>query len=344
MTKVFLNTLYVGTQNAVVRLDNDQVKVELEGEKLLQVPLHHLGSIVLFGLVHPTVPLMARCADDGRTLAFMTEWGRFRARVQGKTSGNVLLRKAQYDFHANNALSLEHGRKIVAGKLQSARLVLLRAAREAKPSLRDGFDAAVEVHESALSALPGCLTLDEVRGQEGMAAQEYFEVFDGMITAQRTDFRFDGRSRRPPRDSVNCLMSFLYSLWVNDTVSALEGVGLDPQFGILHVLRPGRPALALDLVEEFRSVVLDRLCLSLINRRQVSAGSFVVREGGSVMLTDEGRKEVLVAYQRRKQQEVKHPGFKEKVPIGLLPHVQARILARVFRGDLEHYHPYRPVG
>lgn len=339
MTRLLLNTLFIGTEGAHARLDNDTVRVEKEGEKLLTVPLHHLGSVVLFGECTASAPLMMRCADDGRAFVLMDRFGRFRARIQGKTTGNVLLRKAQYDHHCDDLASLAICRCVVAGKLQNARQVLLRGARDVSEHA-EAFREAAEVHAEMLVRLPGCATADEVRGHEGMAAQAYFEVFDHLITNQRTDFRFGGRSRRPPLDRTNCLISFLYALWTNDCVSALEGVGLDPQFGFLHVLRPGRPALALDLVEEFRSVVLDRLALTLINRKQVQADDFEVREGGAVTLTDDGRRTVLTEYQRRKQVEVPHALFKERVPIGLLPHVQARLLARHLRGDLAAYPPY----
>lgn len=346
MTKLFLNTLYIGTDGAHARLENDQVKVELEGEKLLTVPLHHLGAIVLFGVCTASASLMMRCAVDGRAFVLLDRNGRFQARVQGKTTGNVLLRKAQYDTHANAEASLDLCRAMVAGKIQNSRLVLLRGARDldganktnAAKEVRD----AAHVLANALPLLPGARSTDEVRGLEGIAAQAYFSVFDHLITNQRTDFKFAVRSRRPPLDRANCLLSFLYSLWTNDCLTALEGVGLDPQFGFLHVLRPGRPALALDLVEQFRSVVVDRLALSLINRKQVQAGDFDLREGGAVLLTDEGRKKVLVEYQRRKQLEVAHRLLAEKVPIGLLPHVQARLLARFLRGDCPSYEPYVP--
>jgi CRISPR-associated protein Cas1 len=347
MTRELLNTLFVGTEGAHARLENDQVRVEREGEKLLTVPLHHLGAIVLFGECTASAALMMRCADDGRAFVLLDRGGRFRARLQGKTTGNVLLRKAQYDHHADADASLELCRRFVAGKLQNARLVLLRGARDldaAKQAERAGeVRAAAEAHAEALARLPRAGTADEVRGLEGIAAQAYFGAFDALITGQRTDFRFDGRSRRPPRDRANCLLSFLYSLGTGDCVSALEGVGLDPQFGFLHVLRPGRPALALDLVEEFRSVVLDRLALTLINRKQVRAADFEVRDGGAVMLTDEGRKTVLAEYQRRKKIEISHRLFAEPIPLGLLPHVQARLLARALRGDAPHYVPYLPV-
>ena len=346
MTKQFLNTLYVGTEGAHARLENDTVRVELEGEKLIAVPLHHLGSVVLFGTCTASASLMMRCADDGRAFVLLDRNGRFRARVEGKTSGNCLLRKAQYAAHSDPFTTLALCRTFVAGKLQNARQVLLRGARDLDAARREGAAATVrlaaEAHAEAILRLPEAMTTDEVRGVEGLAAQAYFGAFDLLVTSGRTEFRFGGRSRRPPLDRSNCLMSFLYALWTNDCASALEGVGLNPQFGFLHVLRPGRPALALDLVEEFRSVVLDRLALTLINRRQVEADDFEVREGGAVSLTDDGRKKVLTEYQKRKTVEVPHELFVEKVPLGLLPHVQARLLARHLRGDLEAYPPYAP--
>ena len=346
MTKQFLNTLYVGTEGAHARLDNEQVRVEKEGEKLLQVPLHHLGTIVLFGTCTASASLMMRCAEDGRSFVLLDRGGRFKARVQGRTTGNVLLRKAHYDRQSDATFRLTLCKSFIAGKLQNTRQVLLRGARdleaankrEASLVVRD----AAEFHANSILLLPACRTEDEVRGAEGIAAQSYFDVFDTLITAQRTDFRFDGRSRRPPLDRTNCLISFLYSLATSDCISALEGVGLDPQFGFLHVLRPGRPALALDLLEEFRSILLDRLALAMINRKQIQAADFEVREGGAVTLTDEGRKKVLVEYQRRKQIEVKHRLFQEPVPVGLLAHVQARLLARVIRGDVASYQPFLP--
>ena len=346
MTRQLMNTLYVGTEGAHARLENDTVRVEKDGEKLIAVPLHHLGSIVLFGVCTASSSLMMRCADDGRAFVLLDRNGRFRARIQGKTSGNCLLRKAQYEAHADREATLALCRTFVAGKLQNARQVLLRGARDLEAAGRGEAAAlvrlAAEAHAEGLPRLPGAGTTDEVRGVEGLAAQAYFGAFDLLVTAGRTDFRFGGRSRRPPLDRANCLLSFLYALWTNDCVSALEGVGLDPQFGFLHVLRPGRPALALDLVEEFRSVVLDRLALTLINRRQIEADDFEVREGGAVSLTDDGRRKVLGEYQKRKTLEVPHALFVEKVPLGLLPHVQARLLARTLRGDLEAYPPYAP--
>lgn len=357
MTRIFLNTLYVGTQGAWLRLENDQVVVQAPKDDgaepgaedepspqiLIKTPLHHIGSIVLFGRIGISTPLMMKCADEGRAVTMMTEYGRFRARVQGRTSGNILLREAQHLLIHDSDQNLRLCLAFVAGKLQNTRQVVLRAGRESQTEeRRDRFAELALKLSQLILALPECQDVNQARGIEGAAAQAYFDVFDDLILAQRTDFSFGERSRRPPRDRVNALLSFLYSMWTNDTVSALEGVGLDPQLGSLHVPRSGRPSLALDLIEEFRSIILDRLCLSLINRKQIVGSDFSERLGGAVLLNDDGRKKVLVAYQKRKVEEVAHPLFVEKVPIGLLPHVQARILARHFRGDLPEYVPYRP--
>lgn len=343
MTSQFLNTLFVQTQHAHVSMEDANVKVWDDTGTLLKVPLHHLGAVCTFGIVHVSMPLMMRCAEDGRAMVMFDANGRFKARVQGKTTGNVLLRKAQYDACLSAERSLDAAKQIVAAKLQNSRQVLLRGARDAKNEPdKELIQEMAVLHASNLRNLAGAANMDIVRGIEGICAQGYFDAFDAMITAQRTDFRFTYRSRRPPRDRMNALISFLYSMGTNDCASALEGVGLDPQFGMLHVLRPGRPALALDLVEEFRAIILDRLSLTLVNRKQINAEHFDVRPGESVMLNEEGRKAVLVAYQKRKQELVAHPLFKEKVPIGLLPHLQARILARWFRGDTAHYRPYMP--
>ncbi|MER3496596.1 MAG: subtype I-C CRISPR-associated endonuclease Cas1 [Armatimonadota bacterium] len=344
MTRTLLNTLFVGTEGAYARLENDTVRVELEGNKLVEVPLHHLGSLVLFGNASASTPLLMRCAEDGRGVTLLDRHGRFRARIVGKTSGNCLLRQAQYEAHRDPGATLEVARRIVAGKLQNVRQTLLRGAREAAShEAAARLAAAANAQAIELANLSHCQSVDEARGHEGLAAAAYFNAFDDLIRVQRTDFRFDERSRRPPRDRTNALLSFVYSLATNDCVTALEGVGLDPQFGFLHALRPGRPALALDLVEEFRSLVLDRLVLTLINRKQIVAPDFDPRDGGSVMLTDEGRKKLLTEYQNRKKIEVRHPLLKEKVPLGLLPHLQARLLARHLRGDLPHYLPWGPV-
>lgn len=333
MNRILLNTLFVQTQGAYLRLEGDTVRVEVEGELRLQVPLHHLGGLVLFGNVLVSPFLLARCAEDGRAVVWLSESGRFQGRLEGPVSGNVLLRRAQHQALDREDRALALAKAFVGAKVRNTKAVLQRALREREGSglLRQ----AVEAQEVALAHLARARTLEEARGLEGQAAAAYFAAFEEMILVP--GFNFQGRVKRPPRDPVNALLSFLYTLLVADAVAALEGVGLDPQVGYLHALRPGRPALALDLVEEFRAWWADRLALTLLNRRQLGTNHFVERPGGAVLLTEEGRREVIVAYQKRKQEEITHPLFKEPVPVGLLPHLQARLLARHLRGDLPVY-------
>jgi CRISPR-associated protein Cas1 len=336
-----LNTLYVTTQQAYVHLDHDTLRVEVEGATQLQVPLHHLGAVVCFGDVLLSPALLHRCAEDGRQVVLLDRNGRFKCRVEGPVSGNVLLRLAQYQAASDPLKPAVVARNIVAAKIQNARQVVLRAGREAD----DAEDAALlgEAAARLAEALPRLAEntdLNQIRGIEGDAARAYFEVFTRMIRQSRDAFRLDQRSRRPPRDPVNALLSFLYALLLNDCVAGAEGVGLDPQVGFLHALRSGRPALGLDLMEELRPVLADRLVLTLINRQQVAPGDFVARPGGAVHLTDEARKTVIIAFQKRKQDAVEHPMLRQQVPLGLLPHVQARLLARHLRGDIEEYVPF----
>lgn len=345
MTRELLNTLYVMTPGAYVRVDHETLRVESDGQTLLQTPAHHLGAVVLFGRVSITGEALRRCAMEGRAVTFLDQAGRFQARVIGPTSGNVLLRKAQYDANADALRARNIARMIVAGKMRNCRSTVLRAAREVRnPEDARALRGCAEEIATLLTALGDAETIDGIRGWEGQAAACYFDAFPLMITAPTDEFAFRLRSRRPPRDRVNALLSFFYSLLTTDCIAAVEGVGLDPQFGYLHTLRPGRPALALDLVEEFRSPVADRLALTLINRRQIRPEHFEEREGGSALLTTEGRKLVLAAYQRRKQEEVPHPLLKDPVPLGLAPHLQARLLARHLRGDLAVYPPFLSRG
>ena len=336
-----LNTLYVTTPEAYVRLDHETLRIQVEGETRLQVPLHHLGGIVCFGNVLVSPAVLHRCADDGRSVVFLNRTGRFKARLEGPVSGNVLLRKAQHDAIADPARTLALARNMVAGKIQNTRQIVLRAAREAK-NADDGAALTATARKLAASIrqLPCVENLDELRGVEGEAARQHFGSFSRMVREDRTTFALNGRTRRPPRDPANALLSFLYALLLTDCVAAAEGVGLDPQMGFLHALRPGRPALGLDLMEELRSVIAERLALSLINRRQITAKHFVERPGGAVHLGEDGRKEAIVAYQKRKQEELQHPVLERKIPVGLIPHTQARLLARVLRGDMESYLPF----
>ena len=336
-----LNTLYVTTPESYVHLDNETLRVEVEKETRLRVPLHHLSAVVCFGHVSVSLPLMHKLADSGISLVLLDTHGRFKARLEGSVSGNVLLRQAQHRLAGAPAFALNVARNCIAGKLRNCRQVLLRGSRESKAP----EDAAILTRgaadlAAALRALPGAGDADTLRGIEGEAARQYFAALNALIRSSvRESFRMDGRSRRPPRDRINALLSFVYSLLMNDCRSAVEACGLDPQIGFLHVVRPGRAALALDLMEEFRAFA-DRLVLSLINRGQIGPKDFVEREGGAVLLEGDARKTVLVAYQERKQENLSHPLLSETLPLGLLPHVQARLLARTLRGDTPEYLPY----
>lgn len=336
-----LNTLYVTLPDAYLRLDNDTVRVDVDRETRLRVPLHHLASVVCLGNVGLSTPLVHRLADAGIALVLLDDNGRFKARLEGPVSGNVLLRQAQHTKVGDAAFALETARAIVAGKIRNARLVLLRGAREAK-SEDDAraLGRAADDLAAALRGLPMARTLDEVRGSEGDAARRYFERITLLVRPDARDvFRMNGRSRRPPRDRFNALLSFLYSMWMNDCRSALEAAGLDPQLGFLHAVRPGRAALALDLMEEFRPLA-ERLALTLINRGQVTARDFVEREGGAVVLESDARKAIVVAYQERKKEELSHPLLAQPLALGLVPLVQARLLARTIRGETEGYVPF----
>lgn len=336
-----LNTLYVTTPESYVHLDNATLRIEVDKETRLRVPLHHLGAVVCFGHVSVSLPLMHRLADDGISLVLLDSHGRFKGRLEGPVSGNVLLRQAQHSLARDPAFSLAVARNFVAGKIRNCRQVLLRGSREAKVA----EDAAILSRgaadlAAALRALPGAGDLDTLRGLEGEAARQYFAALNFLVkVSARESFRMDGRTRRPPRDRINALLSFVYSLLMNDCRSAIEATGLDPQIGFLHAVRPGRAALALDLMEEFRAFA-DRLALSLVNRGQIGPGDFVEREGGAVLLEGDARKAVLVAYQERKQENLSHPLLNAPLAFGLLPHIQARLLARTLRGDTAEYLPY----
>ena len=336
-----LNVLYVQTQGAVLHLEHDTVRVTLEGVTALRAPLLRLGGIVVFGQVTLTPFLIQRCAEDGRSLVWLTRTGRFRARVEGPTRGNVLLRRAQHLALSDKDRTAQIARQIVAGKVQNSRLVLLRAAREANVEAdREPLAEAAERHASILGRVRDSREIDVIRGLEGEAARAYFGVFGHMVVSDRLSFQPDGRTRRPPRDRVNALISFLYALLRGECASALEGVGLDPQVGYLHTLRPGRPALALDLMEELRPLLADRLAVTLVNRRQLKASDFEETPGGAFQLTEDGRRALIVAYQKRKEEVLSHRLLKERLPLGLVPHVQARLLARHLRGDLRDYPPF----
>jgi CRISPR-associated protein Cas1 len=336
-----LNTLYLTTPETYLRLDNDTLRVEVDHETRLRVPLHHLSAVVCFGHIGLSAPLMHRLAEGGIALVLLDDNGRFKARLEGAVSGNVLLRQAQFQRVADAAFTLDMARACVAGKIKNTRQVLLRGAREAKSD--DEAKTLARLADdlaASLRALPAAASLDALRGLEGEAARQYFSGLSLLVRPdQREAFAMDGRTRRPPRDRFNAVLSFLYAMWMNDCRSALEAAGLDPQVGFLHALRPGRAALALDLMEEFRPWA-DRLALTLINRGQLAANYFVLREGGGVSLQPDARKTVVVAYQERKKDEINHPLLAQSVPLGLVPLVQARLLARALRDDAAPYVPF----
>ncbi|MFC1866573.1 type I-C CRISPR-associated endonuclease Cas1c [Thermodesulfobacteriota bacterium] len=336
--KKHLNTLFVTTQGAYLAKEGETVVVRVEKETRLRVPIHTIGGIVCFGNVTCSPFLMGFCAERDVAVSFLTERGRFLARVQGPVSGNVLLRREQYRWADDMDISAQMAKSVLTGKLANCRTVLQRALRDHSSKLNtDEVGDAAKKIGYALDRLQSDLPLNVARGVEGDAAHNYFSVFDHLIVSQKEDFIFKVRNRRPPLDRVNCLLSFLYTLVLHDVRSALESVGLDPAVGFLHRDRPGRPGLALDLMEEFRPFLADRLTLSLINMNQVRAKGFTEMESGAVFMDDDTRKTVLVAYQKRKQDEIMHPFLEEKVTIGLLFHTQALLLARCLRGDLDGY-------
>lgn len=334
------NTLYVTTQKSYLAKEGNSVVVRVEKKTRLRVPIHNLGGIVCFGNVGCSPFLMGLCGEHGVAVAFLTERGRFLARMVGRQTGNVLLRRAQHRATSDPGRAAELARMAIMAKIANARTVLQRARRDHPDRiLPENVASSLRRMGTILLALQEPLPLDQVRGAEGEAAKHYFAAFDGLILQQKESFYFRERTRRPPRDNMNALLSFLYALLTNDVVAACESVGLDPQMGFLHADRAGRPSLALDLVEELRPMIADRLALSLVNRQQIAAGGFRSQEAGGVEMNDATRKTVLVAYQKRKDEEILHPFLKEKVSLGLLPHVQARLLARWLRGELDCYPP-----
>lgn len=337
-----LNTLYVTTDGAWLHKDGANIVVEVEREERVRLPVHMLESLVCIGRVAISPQLLGYCAENGISICYLTPRGRFLARVEGPVSGNVLLRRAQYRASDAPEACAAVVRNLLAGKIHNQRAVLARGWRDHGDKLTDS--AAVRHALQRLKRIPQRVmqecNVDLLRGLEGEASQAYFGVFGQLVRADSPMLRFGGRNRRPPRDAFNALLSFLYTLLIHDCRSALETVGLDPAVGFLHRDRPGRPSLALDLAEEFRPLLGERLALSLINRRQLNDRDFQVFDNGAVQLRDDGRTAVLVAYQERKREQLQHTFLGEKVDIGLLPFVQAQLLARHLRGDLDGYPPF----
>lgn len=339
--KKLLNTLFVTTQGAYLSKEGETVVVKIDGEVSLRLPVHTLGGIVCFGQVSCSPFLMGFCSENRVAISFLTENGDFLAKVQGPVSGNVLLRREQYRRADNMKESASIARAVLTGKIANCRTVIQRALRDHSCKIdTDAISQASQKLANSLRRLQSESPLDILRGIEGESANAYFDVFDHLITSQKGDFMFNERNRRPPLDNVNCLLSFIYTLLMHDVRSGLETVGLDPAVGFLHRDRPGRYSLALDLMEEFRPFIADRLTLSLINLGQVQAKGFNKKESGAVWMDDDTRKSVLVAYQKRKQEEIEHPFIKEKMAFGLLPYVQALLMARYLRGDIDNYPPF----
>ena len=336
--KRHLNTLFVLTQDSYLAKDGECIAVRVDHQTKARIPAHTLESIVCFGQIGCSPQLMAHCAENGIGFTYLTLYGRFLATVQGAQAGNVLLRRTQYRWADDPTRSAALARWVLKAKLHNARVSLRRAARETGSDMaRDALTKAADGQAAAIMRLDREADLDGLRGVEGDAAATYWSAFNYLIGRDEPAFNFAGRNRRPPRDAVNCLLSFLYTICAHDLRGALQGVGLDPYVGYLHRDRPGRASLALDMMEEFRPFLVDRLVLSLINRRQVSEASFQTLDGGGVVMDDEARKEVLAAWQKRKQDTITHPFLGETVPIGLLFHLQALLLARHIRGDLDGY-------
>ncbi len=339
--KKHLNTLFVTTQGAYLAKEGETVAVKIDSEIVLRVPIHTLGGIVCFGQVSCSPFLLGFCAENGVAVSFLTENGRFLAKVQGPVSGNVLLRRQQYRLADDVQASAIIANSLLVGKIANCKAVLQRSLRDHSHKIdTEAVNQASQDLTHALRHLHNNYPLDALRGIEGDAANSYFSVFDHLIVCQKDEFSFNERNRRPPLDNVNCLLSFLYTLLMHDVRAATEAVGLDPAVGFLHRDRPGRYSLALDLMEEFRPYLADRLALSLINLCQLKNSGFRKKETGAVWMDDETRKAVLVAYQKRKQEEITHPFLNEKITIGMLPHVQAMLMARHVRGDLDCYPPF----
>lgn len=339
--KKHLNTLFVTTQGAYLAKEGETVVVRVERENRLQLPIHTISGIVCFGNVSCSPFLMGLCAERDVAVSFLTERGRFLARVNGPISGNVLLRREQYRRADSSDGSVHIARSVIWGKLVNSRTVLKRALKHHSDKVdTNAINRIADRLGGYLKAIQQNITLESLRGMEGDAAHAYFSVLDSLIVSQKDGFTFRQRSRRPPLDRVNCLLSFCYTLLLHDVQSSLECVGLDPAVGFLHRDRPGRPSLALDMMEEFRAFLADRLVFSLINRKQIHPKGFKTSRSGAVRMDEETRKKVLVAYQSRKQDELIHPFLEEKMPIGLLFHTQALLLARHLRGDLDGYPPF----
>ena len=336
-----LNTLYVTTPESYLARDGENVVVRVENEEKFRIPIHNLEAIVCFGYMGASPQLMQLCTENNVSLSFLSPSGRFLGRVSGRVRGNVLLRRTQYLRADNREESLEIAKAFIVGKLVNCRTVLGRGIRDHGAVIDcDKVRAADALLIENLLKIEDCTSADMLRGIEGNCAKFYFVTLDELILKQKDDFYLVERNRRPPLDNMNALLSFLYTLLAHDLESALETVGLDPYVGFFHTDRPGRPSLALDMMEELRPFMADRLALNLVNMKQISGRDFMKKENGGVILTDDGRKAVIAAWQKRKREMITHPYLNEKIPIGLLPYVQAMLMARFLRGDIDGYPPF----
>ena len=338
-TEVRANTLFVTAEGAYLRMRELSLQVVVEGKVHIGVPLHHLHAVAMFGRASISTSVLERCTQAGISVTFLTTSGKLVARVDGPTAGNVLLRRSQFRLADDESRALAVSRSFVAGKLNNCRSLLLHASRDdaATSDRRLALRSAATRVRQAILGVAVASTRDELRGQEGIGARVYFGAFSRLLRPE--GMRMAGRNRRPPRDPINAMLSFVYALLLNDCISALTTAGLDPAVGFLHSDRPGRPGLALDLMEEFRPLLADRTVLAMVNRRQVTAADFVRGEGGSFMLTSDARRAVIAAYHERCGQEVMHPLLGESALLSQFPFVQAKLLARHIRGDLAAYPP-----
>lgn len=336
-----LNTLFITQPDVYLSLDGDNIVLRKEKEQLARVPLHNLESIVAFGYTGASPALMGYCADKNISITFLTMSGRFLARVVGKSRGNVVLRKKQYQISDDEIASALIARNFIIGKVFNSKWIIERMTRDypMRIEVSKFKETSLEL-SNIIEEIRKCDELESLRGWEGQASFQYYQLFDRMILQQNEHFYFHTRSRRPPLDNVNAMLSFSYILLANDTASALETVGLDSYVGFLHRDRPGRISLALDVMEELRGVMADRFVLSLINRKIITNDDFLNKENGAVLMTENARKKFLGAWQNRKQEKLTHPYLKEKISWGLVPYAQAILLARYLRGDLDEYPPF----
>ncbi|MGX1461219.1 CRISP-associated protein Cas1 [Bacillus thuringiensis] len=339
--KKLLNTLFITQPDVYLSLDGDNIVLLKEKEKIGRLPLHNLESIVSFGYTGTSPALMGYCAEKNISLVFLTMYGQFLARVIGKSKGNVILRKKQYRISEDEVISAKIARNFIVGKIYNNKWIIERMTRDYPLRIDvDQFKAISQHLSSIILEVRECEDLERLRGLEGQAATSYNKLFNQMILQQKEDFYFNRRSRRPPLDNVNAMLSFAYTLLANDMTSALEGVGLDAYVGFLHRDRPGRVSLVLDVIEELRGVYADKFVLSLINKRVINKGDFFQKENGAVIMTDEARKKFIAAWQNKKQEKITHPYLGEKISWGLVPHAQALLLARYLRNDLDEYPPF----